>query len=80
MTADIQVYGKPDCPDTARSRALLDARGAGYDYFDITADAPARERAATVSGSTKAPVISFTDGLVLVEPTDEELDEALARD
>lgn len=80
MRQAIQVYGKPECTDTARSRALLDARGAGYEYFDVTADAAARQRAETASGSTKAPVITFADGLVLTEPSDDELDAALSRD
>lgn len=76
---NIRVYGKPDCTDTARSRALLEARGVAYEYVDIAADAEARQLAEVASGSTKAPVVAFPDGFVLVEPSDEELGEALAR-
>lgn len=76
--ANIEVYGKPDCSDTARSRAVLEARGVAYDYFDVTTDAPARERAESVSGSTRAPVVVFAGGIVLVEPSDEELASALS--
>ncbi len=74
---NVEVYGKPECADTARSRALLDAQGVTYDYFDVTTDDAARERAESVSGSTRAPVIVVADGVVLVEPSDDELGSAL---
>ena len=74
---NIEVYGKPECADTARSRALLDARGVAYDYFDVTTDDDARERAESVSGSTRAPVVVLAGGIVLVEPSDDELASAL---
>ena len=72
----VEVYGKPDCSDTERSRALLDARGVAYAYFDVSTDDAAREHAESVSGSTCAPVVVLTDGVVLVEPTDDELEKA----
>lgn len=75
--ATVEVYGKPDCSDTERSRALLDARGVSYAYFDVTTDAAARAHAEEVSGSTRAPVVVVGGGVVLVEPTDEELGAAL---
>lgn len=77
-TPTIEVYGKPDCTDTDRSRALLDGRGVVYDYFDVTTSDEARERAESVSGSTRAPVVVVGGGTVLVEPTDEELASALS--
>ncbi|GAA1664607.1 glutaredoxin family protein [Microbacterium lacus] len=77
MRQAIQVYGKPECTDTARSRALLDARGVEYAYFDVLTDPAARDRAEAASGSTRAPIIAFSDGRVLIEPSDEKLDAAL---
>lgn len=75
--ADVTVYGKLDCADTQRSRALLDAEGVGYRFIDVLADDEAREHARTLSGGLSVPVVVVPSGRVLVEPSDEEMLEAL---
>lgn len=76
MTGDIEVYGKRDCADTIRSRALLDRLGVEYAFHDVAADAAARDRAAALGGGPSVPVIVTASG-ILVEPTDDELGAAL---
>lgn len=70
---DLVVYGKPDCVDFLRSKALLDRLGVPFDWHDVVAD-PAEAAAATaISGGVATPVIVFPDGSCQVEPTDAEL-------
>lgn len=69
----ILMFGAGWCSDCRRSKALLDAQGAEYDYVDLEAVDDGADRAYAVSGRTQIPVIVFPDGSHLVEPTDAEL-------
>jgi glutaredoxin len=69
----ILMFGAAWCSDCRRSKALLDAQGAEYDYVDLEAVDDGADRAYAVSGRTQIPVIVFPDGSHLVEPTDAEL-------
>ena len=63
---------------TARSRQHLDELGIAYDYVDIEADPSAAQWVKDQNGGReKKPTIDIA-GRVLSEPTNEELDEALA--
>ena len=74
----ITVYGTATCPDTLRSRALLDALRLEYNFYNTDLDAAmARTAAALQNGGTKVPVVDLHNGTVLVEPSVEELTEAL---
>jgi len=74
---DITVYGKPDCPDWARSRTVLQSHGLEFDFHDILSDPVNADAAQKVSGTQASPVIVFNDRAFLVEPSDEELTESL---
>ncbi len=74
----LTIYGKPECTDWARSRSLLDSHGLGYDFKDIIASEGDAQTAQAISGGPSSPVIVFTDGSFLVEPSDESLTEALS--
>ena len=69
----VTMYGADWCRDCRRSKAVLDAEGARYEYIDLEAVPEAADRAKAISGRTQIPVIVFPDGSHLVEPTDEEL-------
>jgi len=73
------VYGKPECTDWARSRALLEQHGVDYDFIDIVGSAEAAQKAHDISGGPSSPVIVFPDGSFVVEPSDEELSTALSK-
>jgi mycoredoxin len=74
----ITVYGTATCPDTLRSRDLLDALHLEYNFYNTDLDpAMARTAAALQNGGTKVPVVDLHNGTVLIEPSDEELTEAL---
>jgi mycoredoxin len=73
----LTVYGKPECTDWARSRALLESHGIDYNFLDILASTSEAEKAQEISGGPSSPVIIFPDGSFVVEPSDEALTEAL---
>ena len=76
----LTVYGSDTCEDTARSRALLDALGIEYNYYDVDKDAAlARTASALQGGGAKTPTIDLGEGVVLVEPSDDDLRIALHR-
>lgn len=79
----ILILGRDTCEDTVRSRAHLDAQGVAYDYrnveFDPEADALNRSYH---DGTRVTPTILIGDparpSLVVTEPSDDELDAAIA--
>lgn len=74
----LTVYGTDWCGDSNRARRLLDSLNVAYNYYDIEKDpALARTAAALQNGGRKTPVIDFHDGTVLVEPSNDELTNAL---
>ena len=73
----ITVYGKPECTDWARSRAILDSAKIEYTFHDILADPSAASIAVEISGGTASPVIVFDDDSFLVEPSDPALTDKL---
>lgn len=75
----ITFYGTGWCPDSRRSRALLDRLAVPYAFVDLDADAAATAWAAAQNGSVRRiPTIALgVDGPILIEPTDAALDAAL---
>jgi mycoredoxin len=75
----IKVYGADWCGDCHRARRVLDAAEAAYEWIDVE-DRPeaAKEAVRLARGRRNIPVIVFPDGRVLVEPSDPELEQALA--
>ncbi len=76
----IKVYGTSWCPDTARARQCLVRCGATFDWCDIEQD---KEGCAFVErvnkGKRRVPTIVFPDGSILVEPSNAELEEKVAK-
>lgn len=74
----VTMFGADWCRDCIRSKALLERLGTDYEYIDLVARPKEADRAQAISGRTNIPVIVFPDGRHLVEPTDAELEAALA--
>ncbi|MEY4079517.1 MAG: hypothetical protein RIS80_1286 [Actinomycetota bacterium] len=75
--SEIKFYGADRCTDCRRSKALLNAEGVEFELNDVDANPAAATEAEAISGRMNIPVIQFADGLVLVEPSDDELRAAL---
>ena len=78
MTTPLRVLGSSGCSDCTRSKRFLDDHDVAYEWTDIESDeAAAREVEARNDGRRVVPTIIFDDGTVLVEPSDEQLADAL---
>jgi len=76
--ATITFYGADWCGDCRRSKRLLAAREAAYDWVDVDAQPEIRAEL-TRNGYPAIPVIVMPDGSILMEPSDAELDAALGQ-
>ena len=72
----IKVYGTKWCGDTNRAKQCLAKNAVEYDWCDIELD---KEGCAFVEkvnkGNRSVPTIVFPDGTILVEPSNERLEE-----
>lgn len=61
----IEIYTKWGCPYCVRAKALLDAKGAAYEEYDITMGGPKRaEMQERVPGAMTVPQV-LIDGRVI---------------
>ena len=75
---EITMYGAEWCGDCRRSKKFLDANNVQYNYIDVEADASASEKVIEINGGMRSiPVILFSDGTHLTEPSDAALKEKL---
>lgn len=73
------VYGADWCPDVRRSRQLLDSAGVPYRYVDIEEDRVATKLVRRLQkGRRRIPTLVWPDGTVLVEPSDDELQDRVS--
>ncbi len=76
--AQVTYYGADWCVDCRRSKALLNKLEVAYETNDVSESAELAAEAEAVSGRKNIPVILFEDGNFLVEPSDADLQAALA--
>ena len=56
--AKVEIYTKWGCPSCVRAKALLDAKGAAYEEYDVTMGGPKRaEMQERVPGAMTVPQI-----------------------
>lgn len=83
MTTPITVYGDPHCHDSIRSVAHLRQREIAFAEVNIDEDADAERFVIFINGGFRStPTIVLGEGkrkLILTEPSNAELDEALAQ-
>ena len=72
------MYGAEWCGDCRRSKRFLEDNKVSYEYIDVEADASAAEKVVEINGGMRSiPVILFSDGTHLTEPSDNELRDKL---
>jgi len=75
----ITVYGTTWCPDVARARDYLDKNNIPYVWIDIEENADeARLVEGINDGNRSVPTIIFSDGSILVEPSNDQLAEKIS--
>jgi len=74
MIDKIIVYGSRWCRDTTRARKVLDEAKLDYEFIYINKDTEGeRFVKETNQGNRSIPTIVFSDGIILVEPSKDEL-------
>mgnify|MGYP000867863307 FL=1 len=72
--ADITMYGADWCGDCRRSKRLLEELDVQVNHIDVEADPSAAAKVQEINGGAKSiPVIVFSDGTHLTEPSDNDL-------
>ncbi|CAB5239213.1 unannotated protein [freshwater metagenome] len=79
---EITMYSADWCGDCRRSKRLLDSLNVHYTIIDVEKDESAAAKVIEINGGAQSiPVIIFSDGTHLTEPSDNDLKaklEALA--
>ena len=76
--ADITMYGADWCGDCRRSKRVFEELDIQVNHIDVEADASASEKVIEINGGMRSiPVILFSDGTHLTEPSDAALKEKL---
>ncbi|MCX6449873.1 MAG: NrdH-redoxin [Actinobacteria bacterium] len=76
--SDLTMYGAEWCGDCRRSKRFLDSNNVKYNYIDVEADVSASDKVIEINGGQRSiPVIIFSDGTHLTEPSDIALKEKL---
>ena len=72
--ADITMYGADWCGDCRRSKRLLEELDVQVTHIDVEADQSAAAKVIEINvGAQSIPVIVFSDGTHLTEPSDNDL-------
>ena len=74
----IKVYGSQWCGDTLRALRILDKRNIAYEWIDIDRDKSGEKIVKNLNnGYRSVPTIVFPDETILVEPSNQQLNEKL---
>ncbi len=77
--SQITLYGADWCGDCRRSKRLLAELGVAYTLIDVEADQSAADKVREINGGAQSiPVIVFSDGTHLTEPSDIALKSKLS--
>ena len=72
--ADVTMYGADWCGDCRRSKRLLEELDVQVTHIDVEADQSAAAKVIEINGGAQSiPVIVFSDGTHLTEPSDNDL-------
>ena len=72
------MYGADWCGDCRRSKRLLAELNVEYDLIDVEKDPAQMEKVIEINGGAKSiPVIVFSDGTHMTEPSDPDLRKKL---
>ena len=76
--SEITLYGAQWCGDCRRSQRLLKELGVEYDYINIEEVPGAADKVVEINGGAQSiPVVIFSDGTHLTEPSDPDLRKKL---
>jgi mycoredoxin len=76
--SELTMYGAEWCGDCRRSKRLLNELGVEYTYINIEEVPGAADKVVEINGGMQSiPVVMFSDGTHLTEPSDPDLRKKL---
>jgi mycoredoxin len=76
--SEITMYGAEWCGDCRRSQRLLNELGVEYSYINIEEVPGSADKVVEINGGAQSiPVVMFSDGTHLTEPSDPDLRKKL---
>jgi len=76
--ADITMYGADWCGDCRRSKRLLEELDVQVTHIDVEVDQSAAAKVREINGGAQSiPVLIFSDGTHMTEPSDNDLQAKL---
>ena len=76
--SEIVLYGPSWCGGTRRARALLERNNIPFRWVDIEQDDTAARYLESIAGGFRSvPTLTWPDGSMLVEPSEQELAKKL---
>jgi len=71
---EVIIYSADWCGDCRRSKRLMDSLNVAYTLIDVEKDLSSADKVIEINGGAKSiPVIVFSDGTHLTEPSDNDL-------
>ena len=71
---EVIIYSADWCGECRRSKRLMDSLNVAYTLIDVEKDLSAADKVIEINGGAKSiPVIVFSDGTHLTEPSDNDL-------
>ena len=76
--SSVVMYGAEWCGDCRRSKRFMDEKGVAYEYINVEEVDGAADKVKEINGGAQSiPVIVFSDGTHLTEPSDNDLEAKL---
>lgn len=76
--SSVVMYGAEWCGDCRRSKRFMDEKGVAYEYINVEEVDGAADKVKEINGGAQSiPVIIFSDGTHLTEPSDNDLEAKL---
>lgn len=76
-TPEITMYGRERfCPDVTRARTRLEHHGIAWTEFDVESDDARKSEMVALTGKPNVPQVVIGER-ILIEPSNEEIDDAL---
>lgn len=74
----IKVYGTRWCPDSRRAERLFRSKNISFEFVDIDENETGRRYVEQINnGFRSVPTIVFPNGFIIVEPSDQQLSQAI---
>lgn len=73
----VNVYGADWCGDCIRAKSVLNQFNVAFTWHNIESEDGAAQKAVEISGQKHIPVVTFSDGSFMVEPSASQIKDKL---